>query len=131
MECKNFRHYHNNLKLGFRFSLTSLKNSDFGMKLYQLDPAHWYRAPILSWNQKCSLQKVEIELLDDRLTFVLAESLRDLNGVGSLLFLIANNKCLEVFSERTSVFGIFLDVASLNSLGTSLHRKWLHEQLCV
>ena len=92
------------------------KFRDVCMKVYQLDPAHFYSAPNLSWDAMLITTKVKIELLDDidKLLFCEKAIRGGLYGVGSLRFFKANSNYLNTFNEdETSVFGAFFDVTSL------------------
>ena len=118
LDCNNFGDYHDAyLKIDV-FVLADVfeKFRDVCMKVYQLDPAHFYSAPNLSWDAMLITTKVKIELLDDidKLLFCEKAIRGSLNGVGSLRYFKANNKYLKNFNDdETTVFGAFFDVTSL------------------
>ena len=116
--CKNFGDYHDIYLKVDVFLLADIfeKFRMVCLDVYQLDPAHFYSAPNLSWDAMLSTTKVELELLHDYDMLLFCENAirGGLNGVGSLRHFRANNKDLDDFNpDETSVYGAFLDVTSL------------------
>ena len=87
------------------------------MKVYQLDPVHFFSAPILSWDAMLITTRVDLGLLAsdiDMLLFFERRIRGGINGIGELRHFRANNRDLDDFDEsKANVYGAFFDVISL------------------
>ena len=81
------------------------------MQVYNLDPAHFYLAPNLSWDAMLINTGVNLEVLQDidQLLFFGKGIRGGRNGLGALRHFEAKKKYLEYFnSNEESTFGAFL-----------------------
>lgn len=88
---------------------------DNSIKLYKLDPAHYFTLPGYSWDCMLKTTKVNIELFTDidKVTFV-ERGLRGGISQCSLRYCKANNKYLEDFDpNESSSFLMYFDVNNL------------------
>ena len=86
------------------------------MKVYSLDPAHFFSAPNLSWEAMLITTSATLGLLTDidMLLFFEKGIRGGINGIGELRHFVANNKYLDSFDvSQPSVYGAFFDVTSL------------------
>ena len=86
------------------------------LKVYGLDPCHYYSAPNISWDAMLKKTQIKLELLSDidMLLFCEKGIRGGLNGVGEKRYLKANNKYMSDYNQqKPSVFGLFLDVVNL------------------
>ena len=86
------------------------------MKVYKLDPVHFFSAPNLSWDAMLITTRVDLGLLSDidMLLFFERGIRGGINGIGELRHFRANNRDLEIFDEsKANVYGAFFDVTSL------------------
>ena len=86
------------------------------MKVYQLDPVHFFSAPNLSWEAMLITTRASLGLLNDiDMLLFFERSIRGgINGIGELRHFQANNKDMESFDpSKPSVYGAFYDVTSL------------------
>ena len=86
------------------------------LKVYTLDPSHFYSAPNLTWESILISTNVKLGLLQDvDMLLFLERGIRGgINGLGELRHFTANNSHLNSFdpNEKTT-FGTFFDVTSL------------------
>ena len=85
------------------------------MKVYKLDPVHFFSAPNLSWDAMLITTRVDLGLLSDidMLLFFERGIRGGINGIGELRHFRANNRDLDVFDEsKANVYGAFFDVIS-------------------
>ena len=102
------------------------------IKVYKLDPAHFFSAPNLSWDAMLISTEAKLGLLDDidKLLFFERAIRGGVNGIGEVRHFTANNPLLSSFSSReTTTFGAFFDVTSLyagtmQQLMPSVDYKW-------
>ena len=81
------------------------------MQVYNLDPAHFYSTPNLSWDAILITTGAKLELLQDidQLLFFEKGNRGGINGLGDLRQFEENNKYLENFNpNEESTFGAFL-----------------------
>ena len=86
------------------------------IKVYELDPVHFFSAPNLSWEAMLITTRVKLGLLSDidMLLFFEKGIRGGINGIGELRHFQANNKDMESFDDKKpSVYGAFYDVTSL------------------
>lgn len=86
------------------------------MKVYCLDPAHFFSAPNLSWEAMLITTRATLGLLTDvDMLLFFERSIRGgINGIGELRHFEANNQHLGSFDPtKPSVYGAFFDVTSL------------------
>ena len=86
------------------------------IKVYSLDPAHFFSAPNLSWEAMLITTRATLGLLTDidMLLFFEKGIRGGINGIGELRHFVANNKDLDSFDvSQPSVYGAFFDVTSL------------------
>ena len=86
------------------------------IKVYKLDPAHFFSAPNLSWDAMLISTEAKLGLLDDidKLLFFERGIRGGVNGIGEIRHFTANNPLLPSFaSSETTTFGAFFDVTSL------------------
>ena len=85
------------------------------MKVYKLDPVHFFSAANLSWDAMLITTRVDLGLLSDidKLLFFERGIRGGINGIGALRHFRANRD-LDVFDEsKANVYGAFFDVTSL------------------
>ena len=85
------------------------------LKVYRLDPSHFYSAPNLSWESMLISTRVKLGLLQDidMLLFFDRGIRGGINGVGELRHFTANNAHLDNFDPRQkTTFGPFYGVTS-------------------
>ena len=86
------------------------------IKVYKLDPAHFFSAPNLSWDAMLISTEAKSGLLDDidKLMFFERAIRGGVNGIGEVRHFTANNPLLSSFSSsETTTFGAFFDETSL------------------
>ena len=85
------------------------------MKVYKLDPVHFFSAPNLSWDAMLMTTRVDLGLLSDIDMLFFERGIRGgINGIGELRYFRANNREMDVFDEsKANVYGAFSDVTSL------------------
>ena len=86
------------------------------IKVYKLDPAHFFSAPNLSWDAMLISTEAKLGLLDDidKLLFFERALRGGVNGIGEIRHFTAKNPLLPSFaSSETTTFGAFFDVTSL------------------
>ena len=116
--CKNLGHCHDvHLKTDVLLLADIFeKFRSVCLNVYQLDPAHFYSAPKLSWESMLISTRVKLGLLEDvdMLLFFERGIRGGINGVGELRHFTTNNPHLNTFdpSQKTT-FGAFYDVTSL------------------
>ena len=86
-----------------------------GMKVYKLDPVHFFSAPNLRWDAMLITTRVDLGLLSDIDMLFFERGIRGgINGIGELRQFRANNRDLDDFDEsKAKVYGVFFDVTSL------------------
>ena len=85
------------------------------MKVYSLDPAHFFSALNLSWEVMLITTRVTLGLLTDIDMLFFEKGIRGgINGIGELRHFVANNKHLGSFDvSQPSVHGAFFYVTSI------------------
>ena len=86
------------------------------MRVYKLDPVHFFSAPNLSWDAMPFTTRVDSGLLSDiDMLWFFERGIRGgIDGIGELRHFRANNRDLDVFDEsKANVYGAFFDVTSL------------------
>ena len=86
------------------------------MKVYKLDPVHFFSAPNLSWDAMLNITRVDLGLLSDiDMLLIFERGIRGgINGIGELRHFRANNRDLDVFDEsKAKIYGAFFDVTSV------------------
>ena len=86
------------------------------MKVYYLDPAHFFSALNLNWEAMLITTRTQLALLTDiDLLLFFEKGIRgEINGIGELQHFVTNNKDLDSFDvSQPSVYGAFFDVTSL------------------
>ena len=86
------------------------------LKVYNLDPAHFFSAPNLSWDAMLITTRAEIGLLTDIEMLLFCErAIRGgVNGIGTLRNFKANNPDTNGYNvNEPTVYGAFFDVTSL------------------
>ena len=116
--CKNLGDYHDIYLQTDVFILADIfeKFRKVCLKVYNLDPAHFYSAPNLSWDAMLISTKVTLGLLDDidKLLFFERGIRGGVNGIGEIRQFKANNPLLpEHDPNKATTFGAFFDVTSL------------------
>ena len=85
------------------------------VKVYKLDPVHFFSAPNLSWDAMLITTRVDLGLLSDidMLLFFERRVRGGINGNGKLRYFRANNRDLDVFDEsKANVYGAFFVAGS-------------------
>ena len=116
--CKNLRDYHDLYLQTDVFLLADIfeKFRRVCLKVYKLDPAHFYSAPNLSWDAMLISTDAKLGLLDeiDKLLFFERGIRGGVNGVGEIRHFCANNGLLPHHNpSKATTFGAFFDVTSL------------------
>ena len=115
--CRNLGDYHD-VYLGTDVLIPADVSEKFRqvcMKVYKLDPVHFFSAPNLSWNAMLIATRVDLGLLSDIDMLFFERGIRGgINGIGELRHFRANKRDLDVFDEsKANVYGAFFDVTSL------------------
>ena len=118
--CKNLGDYHDLYLQTDVFPLADIfeKFRKVCLRVYKLDPAHFYSAPNLSWDAMLISTDAKLGLLDEIDKFLFFErGIRGgVNGVGKIRHLYANNDLLPHHNlSKATTFGAFFDVTSLYS----------------
>ena len=116
--CRNLGDYHD---VYLRTDVLILADvfEKFGevcMKVYKLDPVHFFSAPNLSWDAMVITTRFDLGLLSDidMLLFFERGIRGGITGIGELRYFRANNRDLDVFDQsKTNVYGAIFDVTSL------------------
>ena len=96
---------------------------DLCLKIYELDPVHYYTAPGLAWDACLKMTKIKLELLSDVDKLLMFEKgIRGGISIISKRYGEANNKYMESFDKnKTSKFLMYLDANNL--YGDAMSRK--------
>ena len=116
--CKDFGDYHH---LYLRIDVFILADvfetfRNVCLKVYNLDPDHFFSAPNRSWDAKLITARVEIGLLTDIEIMLFSErAIRGgVNGIGALRHFKANNPDTNHYNaNEPSVYGAFFEATSL------------------
>ena len=116
--CKNLGDYHDLYLQTDVFLLADIfeKFRKVCLKVYKLDPAHFYSAPNLSWDAMLISTDAKLGLLDeiDKLLFFERGIRGGVNGVGAIRHFYANNDLLPHHNpSKATTFGALFDVTSL------------------
>ena len=116
--CKNMRNYH-----VLYNDLDVLLLADVCIKNYNLDPAHYYKTPGLSWDAMVKVTNVELELLSDMDMLLMVE--KGIRGGVSMIsnrYGKANNEYMfeSHDASKKSTFITYLDVNNLYGYGISM-----------
>ena len=115
--CKDFGDYHD---LYLRIDVFILADvfetfRNVRLKVYNLDSAHFFSAPNLSWNAILITTSAEIGLLTDIEMLLFCErAIRGgVNGIGALRHFKANNPDTNDYNANEPKYGAIFDVTSL------------------
>ena len=105
---------------------------DLCLKIYRLDPAHYYTAPGLAWDAMLKMTNISLELLSDvDMLLMIEKGIRGGISIISNRYGKANNKYMEDFNNsEPSKYLMYLDANNLYGWGMSqklpVHSfKWL------
>ena len=116
--CRNLGDYHDLYLQTDVFLLADIfeKFRRVCLRVYKLDPAHFYSAPNLSWDAMLISTNAKLGLLDeiDKLLFFERGIRGGVNGVGEIRHFYANNDSLPHHNPgKATTFRAFVDVTSL------------------
>ena len=105
---------------------------DACLNLYELDPSHYFSAPVLSWDAMLKMTGVKLEKISDIDMYLFIEKILR-GGISDIAkrHTKANNKYMKVYdSKKTSKFITYLDMNNFYRWGLSEYLpyggfKWL------